>query len=75
MANDIDTICRRANLALKGRPGFLSCTVNSHPDRILAYAFEDDISSHLLQQEYAMLQMKAAISPADPKIVLVKHPE
>jgi len=73
MSENLDVLVNRANLAMRGQPGFIACRVESSADRVLAYTFADHESAHLFQQQRALLDVPAVIHNSNQTVVFVTH--
>ncbi|MFN9474663.1 hypothetical protein [Acidovorax sp.] len=71
---DLNKLVDLANQSLQNEPGFLHCSVESHPERLLAYEFSDTTNAHAFQAKYELLGLQAAIPNARQTTVVVKHP-
>ena len=73
MQVDLNTLVTHANTALRDQLGFISCSIESSSERLLAYQFADTISAHAFQGERCSLGMTANIPNDRQTTVIVKH--
>ncbi|MBA9846772.1 MULTISPECIES: hypothetical protein [Pseudomonadota] len=73
MSIDIHELAKRANV-MEGAKGFITCTVESVDQRLLAFTFDNHINAHAFQLARSSQGMHARIEDSRQTVVIVHQP-